>query len=392
MRQDIRLCRVAGIPVGANWTVVVVLVLLAWLLGCSVLPGAVPHQPVAAYWIVACATAVLFLASLLGHELSHALVARRTGLTVRAITLWMLGGITEFEGEPHDSASDFQIAVAGPAVSLAGGGVFLGAAMAVRYADGPAVVTAALVWLAFMNGLLAVFNMLPGAPLDGGRVVQAVLWRRYRDRCRAEIAAARAGQVLGTAIIGLGIAVVLWDVVDSLWLMLVGWFLISAAEAERRTAVAASALAGMRVADVMLADPQIAQGWITVQDFADRVAAWSRQDAFPVVDQAGRLVGVVVTEQLARVPRDTRQTLRLDRVALVVPPPYVAAPEDPAGPLLTRRPLGGEVMAVVLADGQVVGMVTADDLRQAVRRCKPATHLRSPRMPGAGLGRQLPWP
>lgn len=367
-----RLCRVAGIPVGANWTVAVILVLIAWMLGASVLPGAVPHQPVAVYWILACATAVLFLASLLAHELSHALAARRNGLRVRAITLWMLGGITEFGDEPRDAAADLRIAVAGPAVSAVAAGVFFGVAMAVGYAGGPAVVTAALVWLALMNGLLAVFNMLPGAPLDGGRVLRALLWRHYRDRRRAEAAAGRAGEILGAAIIGIGIAVVPWGIFDGLWLVLVGWFLITAAGAERRAAAARSALAGVRVADVMTAGPQVAQGWITVQDFAGRVAAWSRQDAFPVVDWGGDLVGVVVTELLARIPPGDRAGLRLDQVALAVPPPYLAAPEDPAGPLLTRRPLGGKVIAVVLVSGQVAGIVTVEDLRQAIRRHKRA--------------------
>ena len=125
---------------------------------------------------------------------------------MRAITLWMLGGITELDGEPPDAPADLRIAVAGPAVSVAVAGVFLGAAMAVRCAGGPAVVTAALVWLALMNGMIAVFNMLPGAPLDGGRVLRAVLWRHYRDRRRGEVAAARAGQFLGAGIIGIGAA------------------------------------------------------------------------------------------------------------------------------------------------------------------------------------------
>ena len=277
MRQDVPLGRVAGIQVGANWTVAVILVLIAWLLASSVLPGAAPHLSVAAYWTVGCAAAALFLASLLAHELSHALVARHNGLKVRAITLWMLGGITELEGEPPDSGADLRIAVAGPATSAAAAGVFLGMAQAVRYAGGPAVATAGLVWLAVMNGMLAVFNMLPGAPLDGGRV----LWRHYRDRRRAEIAAARAGQFLGAGIIGLSVAELLWDAWGGLWLMLIGWFLVSAADAERRAAMAASALDGVRVADVMTPDPQLAQGWFTVQDFIERVAARSRQDAFP---------------------------------------------------------------------------------------------------------------
>jgi len=331
VRQDVPLGGVAGIRVGANWTVAVILVLIAWLLASSVLPGAVAHLSVVAYWTVGCAAAALFLVSLLAHELSHALVARHNGLKVRAITLWMLGGITELEGEPPDSGADLRIAVVGPATSAVAAGVFLGMAQAVRYAGGPAVVTAGLVWL-------------------------------------AEIVAARAGQFLGAGIIGLGLAeLLLWAAFGGLWLMLIGWFLVSAADAERRAAAAAAALDGVRVADVMTPDPQVAQGWFTVQDFIERVAARSRQDAFPVVGWGGTLVGVVVTGLLARIPSAQRAELRLDRVALAVPESYLAAPADPAAALLARRPLGGEVLAVVLADGRIAGMVTIGDLRQAVR-------------------------
>jgi hypothetical protein len=127
-----------------------------------------------------------------------------------------------------------------------------------------------------------VFNMLPGAPLDGGRVLRALLWRRYRDRRRAAVAAAQAGQFLGAGIIGIGAAGLLfWNVLGGLWLMLIGWFISSAAGAEKRAAVVTSALDGVRVRDVMTADPQLAPGWSTVGDFIDRVAASSRQDAFP---------------------------------------------------------------------------------------------------------------
>jgi Zn-dependent protease len=361
--------RVAGIRVGANWTVAVFVVMIAWLLGASYLPAAAPRLHAAVYWTVAVTTAILLFASLLVHELSHALVARRNGVTVRAITLWMLGGITELEGEPPDAAADLRIAVVGPAASIAAAGVFAGAAVVVRYAGGPAVIIAGAAWLAVMNGVLAVFNMLPGAPLDGGRVLRALLWRRYRDRRRAEVAAAQAGRFLGSGIIVIGAAALLfWNVLDGIWLMLLGWFVSSAAGAEERAAEVASTLDGVCVADVMTADPTVAPGWITVQDFIDRVAARSRQDAFPVVGFDGTLTGLVVTDLLARIPPDDRTGLRLDRAALAVPPLYRAAPQDPVVPLFARRPLGGEVLAVVLADRRVVGMVTVSDLRRAALR------------------------
>ncbi len=369
MRQDVRLGRVAGIPVGANWTVAVILVIIAWLLGESILPTAASHQPAILYWTVAVAGAVLFLASLLAHELSHAVVAKRHRVKVRSITLWMLGGVAELEGEPPDAGADLRIALAGPAASLAAAALFAGAAATVKYAGGPAIVASAAGWLAAMNCVLAVFNMLPGTPLDGGRVLRAILWRHYRDRRRAESAAARAGQFLGGAIVAAGMAEVLaWGSLGGIWLMLIGWFLIGAAGAEKNAASAAPALSGLRVADIMTADPDLAPAWSTVADFTGRVAARSRQDAFPVVDFSGALAGLVLSDVLGRIPPSDSTVLRLGQVARAVPSRYQAAPGDPAGPLLTRRPLGGGVVAVVLADSRVVGLVTVTDLQQAVRR------------------------
>jgi Zn-dependent protease len=368
VKQSVRLGRVAGIPVGAHWSVAVILAIIAELLAVTVLPGAFPDEPAALYWAVAGVAAVLFLASLLAHELAHALVARRNGVGVRSITLWMLGGVAELEGDPPSAAADLRVALAGPAASLVAAGVLFAAGVAIGAAGGPGVAAAAATWLAVMNGLLAVFNLLPGAPLDGGRVLRALLWRYHGDRERAERGAARAGRVLGAVLIGFGTAELLvLRSLGGLWLMLIGWFLITAAAAEEKAAAAKTALAGVRVADVMTPHPELAPGWETVAEFIGRTAARSRQDAFPVVGFDAGLIGVVLISQLARVPAGDRARLRLDQVALAVPPSYRAAPDDPAGPLLTRRPLGGEVAAVVLADDQVMGLVTVSDLQRALR-------------------------
>jgi Zn-dependent protease len=368
VKQSVRLGRVAGIAVGAHWSVAVILAIIAELLAVSVLPGAFPRQSAGLYWVMAGAAAVVFLASLLAHELAHALVARRNGVGVRSITLWMLGGVAELDGDPPSAGADLRIALAGPAASLVAAALLFGAGAGIGAAGGPGVAVAAATWLAVMNAVLAVFNLLPGAPLDGGRVLRAVLWRHYGDRGRAERGAARAGRVLGAVMVGVGIGELLaLRSLGGLWLMLIGWFLITAAAAEENTAAAKTTLAGVRVADVMTADPELAGGWESVSEFAGRAAVRSRQDVFPVVGAGGDLAGVVLASQLARIPAGDRNRLRLDQVALAVPPSYRAAPDDQAGPLLTRRPLGGQVAAVVLDGGHVMGLVTIGDLRRALQ-------------------------
>jgi Zn-dependent protease len=370
LKQTLRLGRVAGIPVGAHWSVAVIVAIIAGMLGGSVLPAAAPHQPAAMYWIVAVATAVLFAGSLLAHELAHAMVARRNGIRVRSITLWMLGGVAELDGDPPSPGADARIALAGPAVSMAAGAVLAAVAAATGYGHGPAVVSAAVTWLAVMNGLLAVFNMLPGAPLDGGRVLRAMLWRRYRDRGRAGLAAARAGSVVGTVIAFAGVAdLLVLGSFDGLWLAMIGLFISNAAGAEARATAAVNALAGLRVSDVMTPDPVIAPAAFSVVGFTS-IAARCRQDVFPVADSGGALAGLVFPDTLARVPPADRTEATLGRVAVAVPPAYLAAPDDPAGPLLLRAALHGLVAAVVLDHGRVTGLVTTDDLRAAVRRSR----------------------
>ena len=370
MKQTLRLGRVAGIPVGAHWSVAVIVVIITAMLGGSALPAAAPRQPAAVYWVVAAATAALFAASLLAHELAHAIVARRNGMDVRSITLWMLGGVAELDGDPPSPGADARIALAGPAASLAAAAVLSGVAAAVGYGQGSAVVTAAVIWLALMNGLIAVFNMLPGAPLDGGRVLRAALWRRYRDRGRAGVAAARAGSAVGTVLAFIGVAGMLaFGSLDGLWLAMIGVFIINAAGAEARSEAAVMALAGLRVSDVMTPDPVVPSAAFSVAAFTD-IARHCRQDVFPVTDSGGALTGLVFPDTLAGIPPGDRAAVTLGQVAVVVPPAYLAVPDDPAGPLLLRAALHGQVAAVVLDHGRVTGLVTTDDLRAAVRRSR----------------------
>jgi CBS-domain-containing membrane protein len=183
----------------------------------------------------------------------------------------------------------------------------------------------------------------------------------------------------------------LWSLPGGLWLVLIGWFLAGAAQSETTGTLASSAFSGLTVSDVMTPDPETGAGWTTAQHFIDQVAGWSRQSAFPVLDIDGGLWGVITRRMLARVPGPERPARRLDGLAIPVPAQYLATPADPAGPLLSRRPLAGEVAAVVLAQGRVVGLVTVADIRQAVNRAmlRAGTDAR----PGirAGAGEPAGW-
>jgi Zn-dependent protease len=367
MRQSLRLGRVAGIPVGVNWTVFVILALIANIVAQSILPRADSGRPAGVYWAIGIPTALLFLASLLAHEIAHALVARRKGVPVRSITLWVLGGVTQLGGETRNARADLEIAAAGPLASLAAGGVLILATFAADSVGAPALIGAALGWIGAMNLLLAVFNLLPGAPLDGGRILRALSWMRHGDRARADRVATRAGQVLGGTLIGVGVAqALILGQIDGLWLSLVGWFLIWAAGMEGRTAILRDAAEGMRMRDLMIHEPECVPAWSPIERFVDAVALGSRQSVFPVVGLNGEPTGVVTLERLSGVPSGDR----VESVAVRLPPEYVADPEDPVTSLLGRPPLAGAVLAVVVSHGRVVGMITTEDLDWLIRQSR----------------------
>jgi Zn-dependent protease len=371
MRQSVRLVRVAGIPVGAHWSALIIAALVVGLVGGTLLPEATPGYPQSLYWLVAVVAAGLFLAALLAHELAHAIVARRRGIQVRAITLWALGGVAEIEGDAPDPRTEFAIAVAGPLTSLGAAVAFWLAAVGVAAAEWSIVLSAVLGWLAFMNVALAVFNLLPGAPLDGGRVLHAVLWWRYGDRARADQAAKRSGEVLGVVLIAVGVfeAIALaWA--SGLWLALIGWFLVSAARSEASARAARDRLAGLRVRDIMTPHPDSAPGWVSIDWFVTTVARRSRQTAFPVVDLSGAPAGFVEVEMLAAVPVAERGMTRVDKVAVRVPPEHVLGPDDPATVVLERPALGREVIGLVVDAGRVVGMLTTLDVARLMRQAQ----------------------
>ncbi|RCV48161.1 site-2 protease family protein, partial [Marinitenerispora sediminis] len=362
MKQSLPLGRVAGVPVGAHWSTVVVLLLITGLLALEVLPRSGARVGTGLYWVTGAVAAVLFLAALLAHELAHALTARRRGVEVRSVTLFALGGVTEFDAPAATPKAEFVIAAAGPLASLAAGVLFWAAALAASLASAPLLVLMALSWLAGINALLAAFNLLPGAPLDGGRVLHAVLWWRYGERDRADRATTRAGERLGLGLVVAGLALsLLWARLEGLWLVLVGWFLSTAARGEAAANDLRDGLRGMRLRDVMTPDPRTAAEWLTVEEFVARSVLDSRQTVFATVDFDGRPSGYVSLETLRDVPPERRATTRLREVARPLAEHAVAEPDADASDLLKAALPGRELLRVVMDSGRIVGMVTSTD-------------------------------
>ncbi|WP_024805035.1 site-2 protease family protein [Nocardia sp. BMG51109] len=367
LHETIPLGRVAGIRLGAHWSVLVTIALFTWMLGTHLRDTGTT----AVVWAVAVGGALALFASLAAHELAHSIVATRSGVRVERIVLWLLGGASELTDEPRDARADFRIAIAGPLASLGIGALAFGlAAIAEVTAPGGAI-AGALGWLALTNVVLAVFNLLPGAPLDGGRVLRAVIWWRTGDRLRAATVAARSGQFLGTTLIVLGIAeIIAFGHLGGAWLMLLGWFLQTAAHAELTVAGMRHRLGDTRVRDVMTPNPMAIPHFWHVMQLLDSRAPDSGHRVFPVVDAEGRPVAILAWSDLAAVPAPVRHATRIDAVARRLPSGTIAGADELLADAATRVVLRPTLDAITVVDasGRLIGIVTATDLTTACDR------------------------
>lgn len=366
MTDSLPLGRVAGVRIGAHWSVLAILALITIGLAAGRFPTSVPGRSWVAYLAAGLVTGLVFLASLLAHEVSHAIVAKRNGVGVKGITLWLFGGVAQLEGEPRSPGADLRIAGVGPAVSLVLGAVFLGITALTGTVWQGTLVVAALTWLAIINLVLALFNLVPAAPLDGGRLLRAALWWRGGDWQRAAVTAARAGQFFGIGLIVLGLLQVVLVGLGGLWLALIGWFLVNAARAEQYHAEQQQALAGVRVADVMSAEPTTAPPQLTVDQFVDEYLMRHRFSAFPLVDGGG-LTGLVTLNRVRQVPPESRARTTLLDIACTPDEVPTAHPQEALTDLLARMSGCSDGRAVVLHDGEVVGIVSPTDVARTVQ-------------------------
>ncbi|MEU1629947.1 site-2 protease family protein [Streptomyces sp. NPDC020096] len=361
MNGSVAIGKIFGIPLRAHWSVLVLVVLLGYGLGRGTIPALAPGRGAGVYTVAALLGALALLASLLLHESAHAVVARRRGVAVEDMTLWALGGVTRI-GRAETPRAMLVISGCGPLASLLLGGIGIGGAAAVRAALGWNVSAAVLFWVGWANVLLAGFNLLPAAPLDGGRIVQAVLWGRTGDRERAERVAGRCGQVVGTLLLGLGVISFFRGAANGLWLMLIGFFLSGTAGAEAQRATLSAALRGVPVARAMSAPVVTSPEWLTVTRFLEEMESQRRHSAIPLIGIDGRPSGIVTMRQLAMVPGPDRDEVRLRDVATPLSRCTLAAPDEDLVDALGRAGPTGSLRILVVDGGQLVGIVTAHDI------------------------------
>jgi Zn-dependent protease len=373
MLRGLRLGRLHGIPVQLHWSVLVVGWLIAWSLATTAIPDAAPGHGEVAYWLAGSAGAGAFLVGLLLHELAHSLVAQRNGMTVESITLWLLGGVASLRTEAPSARVALRVAAAGPLMSLVLAAVGAAVAAITHGAGGPELVTATAIWFATISAVLAVFNLLPAFPLDGGRIYEAYLWRRDGDRRGATTRAAAAGRVIGAGLIALGLLeAALLSLVGGLWLAMVGWFLREAAVTEVVQGEVQRRLDHYTVADVMTAAPATVPAEWTAAAFVEHLLGAGQHASYPVVDAAGRVTGLLTLAAIRATPSDRWPQVLVGSLATPLARVPTVQPRDSLAVLAAALGDRADMRALVIdrngtepsavTSNQLTGIVSPSDL------------------------------
>lgn len=357
--RGIPIGRLFGISVDLDYSWFLIVALLTWMLAVSYYPTQFPGWTAGAYWGIGLATALLLFGSVLVHELAHSLVAQRYGIPVPRITLFLFGGVSQIATEPPSAASEFWIAIAGPITSLAIAAIFWELEPLFRGAE---LVFALVEYLAILNLILALFNLIPGFPLDGGRVFRAVIWRTTHNYHRATVAAGMSGRFFGFLLIFLGVWQALaGDIGGGIWIAVIGWFLESAAGSQLQQESVKTILGGYTVADAMQRDFPRIEGDLSVQELMERYL--TRSNAHTVVMTApDGTAGVVSLATIRNMPREMWPYTMASQAMTPLRVAETTRPDAILWSALEKMGRGGVNQLPVVDDSGVVGMLSREDI------------------------------
>ena len=363
-RSTIPLGRILGIPIGLDYSWFLIFALLTWSLAASYYPAEFKNWPVAQYWIVGAATALLMFVSVLLHELGHSVVAMRYKIPVRSITLFIFGGVAQIGTEPPSAIAEFWIALAGPATSFALA-ILFGLLQPMVGALAPLVALAK--YLAYINGSLALFNLIPGFPLDGGRVFRAIVWGITHSLRRATLVAANLGRFIAYLFILIGV----WQIFtghfgNGLWIAFIGWFLESAAASQVQQQTIHDLLAGHRVSDTMRRDYSAVSPGATLEQLVNEHILGSGQRSL-VVEQNGRVAGLLTLHDVKKILRSDWSTTTAAQAMIPVEQLKWIRPEAELVDALGEMDRDGVNQLPVMVSDQIQGVLGRDDVISMLR-------------------------
>jgi Zn-dependent protease/CBS domain-containing protein len=364
-KHSLSLGRILGIPVGLDPSWFLIFVFMTWSLATSYYPAEFKDWPVVEYWIVGAVTAILLFVSVVLHELGHSMVAMRYKIPVNSITLYIFGGIAQIGSEAPSAVAEFWIAIAGPAVSF---GLALIFQLLQGLLTGVAPLLALAKYLAYINGTLALFNLIPGFPLDGGRVFRAVLWGTTRNLRKATLIAAGVGRAIAFAFIGLGV----WQIFNGnlgngLWIAFIGWFLESAATSQVQLQTVHDLLEGHTVQQVMNRNYVKVPADISLQTLIDHQIIGSGKRCFVVVDTTEQVIGLLTLHHLKEIPKQDWEKITTGQIMTPLSQVRWLETGTPVKAALEEMDQDGVNQLPVMSQGEIVGMLTRENIISFLR-------------------------
>ncbi|MGD0915504.1 MAG: site-2 protease family protein [Thermodesulfobacteriota bacterium] len=357
-----KLFRILGIQISLNYTWFIVFGLITWSLASGYFPYHYPGLSRSAHWIMGFLGAVFLFLSVLAHEVTHSYIAKKEGMDVSEITLFIFGGVSQLTKEPEDPLKELKVAIGGPASSVVLALIFWILSKATSPFPDLLLYTGLLNYLAFINLSLGVFNLIPGFPLDGGRVLRAIYWRKTNNLRRATQIASGAGKWVGVGIILLGLFWILTgNVIGGFWFVIIGIFLRSAAEGGYQQAMLKGALEGVKVKELMSRGVISVQPSIRIDRLVEDFYLTHKHDTYPVID-GDRIIGIVTLKLVREVPRDQWKEKTVRDVMMPAAKEIVVDPDGEATDALEKMVRSGEGRLPVVKDGKAVGMITRRDI------------------------------
>lgn len=363
--MSLRVGKLLGVPVKLHFTLILGVLLIAWTLAVGYLPLEYPGLSSANYWLIGVISAVTLFASVLLHELAHSYVAKKNGLPVKRIVLFIFGGVSEIEEEPKEASLEFKVALVGPLTSFA-------IALILWLLQYPVsgfgvLVVAPLEYGAYINLLLGGFNLLPAFPLDGGRVLRAGIWRWKKNLVQATRIATRVGVFFSYALIFWGFFFVIAGAfIGGLWFILIGWFLKNGAESSYRQTVISEALAGVLIRDIMTSEVHVVDPDAPVKDVVETHFTKYKHGGFPVVKDS-KLLGLITLQDISKIPKGKWKETKVSDAMTPCEKLKCASPDETAVDALMKMSKYNVGRLPVQEDGKLIGIITRSDIIHAIQ-------------------------
>jgi len=364
--------KIAGFQISIDWSWLIIFVLVTWSLAATYFPRTAPHLGAAAYWAMGVIAAILFFAAVVAHELMHSVVAKRYGIDIKGITLFIFGGMSQTAEEPQTPGVEFAMAIVGPAASLAISGVFYAVTYAATAAHWPAAVVAVVSYIAWINLVLGAFNLVPGFPLDGGRVLRSILWSSTKNLEAATRYASYVGQGFGYLLMAFGFYALVQGAavgrlpISGIWLGFIGWFLAGMARTGYEQVLLRQALSGVAVERVMTVDVPTVAPDVTVDDFVRDYLMRHEYACYPVLEDDS-VKGIVSIDEVRSVPQDQWARTTVAEISQPVEDSLRISKDADAWDALLKLATDDTRRLLVMHDSSLDGTVSQENILRLVR-------------------------